>query len=149
MSTKRSPAQGQATQSDTIPAEEIPDWVNKTPDECSYVLSMYETGGGSVDEVWITRDEYIRLKRHLAALRAYSTGGLPENCIAQLASKEMEYSIKADPQQVAAAILQAREVYRICPDAVAFNSPSFAAKLCEIGQLTGREPESEDDEDDE
>ena len=52
--------------------EQIPDWVNETPDDYAYDLTMYE-GGGSVSgqDISLTRDEFVALKQHLAVMRGY------------------------------------------------------------------------------
>jgi hypothetical protein len=55
----------------TEATETIPDWVTKTPAECEYSLTMYEPGGSSEQEVWLSRDEYEYLKQCLAARRGY------------------------------------------------------------------------------
>ncbi len=53
----------------TAPAEALPDWAIKTPEEISYDLEMYDPWTGTVDGVTLTRDEYIALKQHLAKMR--------------------------------------------------------------------------------
>ncbi len=57
---KQSPAPG---------TPERPDWVDETPDECDYRLLMYDSGGGAVQEIVVTRAEYLALKQHLAEMR--------------------------------------------------------------------------------
>jgi hypothetical protein len=52
-------------------AEPVPDWVNATPDDNEYTLLMWDSGGDSVQQVEITRGEFITVKRWLAALRGY------------------------------------------------------------------------------
>jgi len=51
---------------------ERPKWIDQTPDETSYVLTMYSNEGDAAQEVDITRDEYIELKAHLARIRGIS-----------------------------------------------------------------------------
>jgi hypothetical protein len=51
--------------------EDPPEWVEKTPDECTYNLTMFETRGGEIQNIDVTRDEYIALKRHLATMRGF------------------------------------------------------------------------------
>lgn len=53
-------------------APEKPDWVNETPDETTYDLTMYGDHGGSIQEIDLARAEYIALKAHLAKLRGYT-----------------------------------------------------------------------------
>jgi len=48
-----------------------PDWVNETPDETSYALQMNDQNFQPEQEIHLTRGEYVRLKRWLAALRGY------------------------------------------------------------------------------
>jgi hypothetical protein len=50
---------------------ETPDWVNETPDDVEYSMMMYDVGGQCEQEIHMTREEFIRLKRWLAALRVY------------------------------------------------------------------------------
>jgi hypothetical protein len=50
---------------------DFPDWVTSTPVECSYVIEMYDSAGDNIETLALTRDEYIGLKRELAALRSY------------------------------------------------------------------------------
>ena len=53
--------------------EEIPDWLDKTPEETEYSLEM-SAGGGSMDllqHIYLDRDEFIRLKEYLAEIRGY------------------------------------------------------------------------------
>lgn len=57
-------------------ASTIPEWALKTFPENSYDLTMFDAGGDSIEEVELTRAEYIALKRHLAAMRGYE---LPED----------------------------------------------------------------------
>jgi hypothetical protein len=60
----------------TTPAAtaEVPDWVNETPDDTEYILAMHDQEFQIEQEVNLTRGEFIRLKRWLAALRGYSLG---------------------------------------------------------------------------
>lgn len=45
-----------------------PEWL-ATPDDIEYELLMSDSGGETVQQIDITRAEYIALKRHLAELR--------------------------------------------------------------------------------
>ena len=47
----------------------MPEWVTDTPDERSYKVVMFDESGGEIQGVWLTRDEYIGLKEHLARTR--------------------------------------------------------------------------------
>jgi hypothetical protein len=53
--------------------ERKPAWVLDTPCECAYVLTMFDTAGGSIQEVDLTRGEFKALKAHLAKMRGYAT----------------------------------------------------------------------------
>lgn len=50
---------------------ERPDWVDETPEEPTYDLSMWDPGGSEEQSIPITRKEFIALKQHLAELRGY------------------------------------------------------------------------------
>lgn len=51
-----------------IPTEK-PDWVEETPYETSYNLIMMGEDGGHLQDIELTRTEFIALKGHLAELR--------------------------------------------------------------------------------
>jgi hypothetical protein len=51
-----------------------PDWVNETPDDTEYLVTMHDQEFQPEQQVNLTRGEFIRLKRWLAALRGYSLG---------------------------------------------------------------------------
>ena len=53
-----------------MPNNETPEWVAETP-EISYNLVMLATHDGAAQEILLTRDEFIELKRHLAKVRGY------------------------------------------------------------------------------
>jgi hypothetical protein len=46
-----------------------PDWMLETPD-CAYELSVSIVDSDCVEEIQVTREEYISLKQHLASMRA-------------------------------------------------------------------------------
>jgi ribosomal protein L7/L12 len=50
-----------------------PDWIDDTPDELNYCLLMEQNDGDCerLQEVSLTRQEFIGLKQHLARLRGY------------------------------------------------------------------------------
>lgn len=117
-------------------SEPIPDWVTDTPDECVYDLAMFEGGGGSLQEISLSRDEFLALKMHLAAARGYTTGD-PAERVAELVKKINEAKDQGvsdlpapgDLQQLAAFLLTARELYRLCPEAVTCPDGEFSATL--------------------
>ena len=49
--------------------EPIPDWL-ETPDDTSYCLTMFDSGGSSQQEIELTREEFVALKEHLAGRRS-------------------------------------------------------------------------------
>ena len=55
-----------------------PDWLEETPDETSYDLTMYDSGGGSIQNVQLSRDEYIDLKEYLSAHRGHCQDAQPK-----------------------------------------------------------------------
>lgn len=55
-----------------------PDWVNETPDATDYSLMM-NTRGDCEQDIPMTREEFIRLKRCLAALRGLPLGAPREH----------------------------------------------------------------------
>jgi trehalose-6-phosphatase len=50
---------------------ETAEWI-ETPQQAEYELVMSDWDGGSLQEVAITREEYIELKRYLAVLRDWA-----------------------------------------------------------------------------
>jgi len=73
MPTKRSsPVEPEKTkQAKEAAPSAMPDWVDLTPEDILYDLAMYNDHGGG-QEIEITREEFIALKQHLAALRGYT-----------------------------------------------------------------------------
>jgi len=58
----------------TKPAAERPDWLNQTPEETvadPYKLEMWDANT-VIQEIGLSRDEYIVLKDQLAKMRGYS-----------------------------------------------------------------------------
>jgi len=53
-----------------ISAQDVPDWVNVTPEGPRYDLAMWE-GADAAQFLHLTRDEFIMLKRFLAASRGH------------------------------------------------------------------------------
>ncbi len=48
--------------------QQVPDWFS-TPDECTYDLNMYDSGGDHIQLMELTRPEFLELKRRLAEVR--------------------------------------------------------------------------------
>jgi hypothetical protein len=47
---------------------ELPEWM-PTPRESSYDLTMFSDDGGGIQEIRLTREEFLELKCHLAEMR--------------------------------------------------------------------------------
>ena len=47
----------------------VAEWANETPPDHSYSLDMYENSDVSIQSVELTREEFIKLKAHLAEMR--------------------------------------------------------------------------------
>jgi hypothetical protein len=57
-------------------AVEGPDWVTETPEDITYELGMTDTTE-YLQEIRLSRDEYIALKARLAELRGFGASRLP------------------------------------------------------------------------
>ena len=53
------------------PPAELPDWLEYTPLETVYCLHQEDPGGAVVQEIVLTRAEYLSLKLHLGKLRGH------------------------------------------------------------------------------
>ena len=53
-------------------------WFQETPDDASYDLTMYDSGGGSIQNVQLSREEYIDLKEYIAAHRGQREDAQPK-----------------------------------------------------------------------
>lgn len=60
---------------------ETPDWVSKMPNETKYWLTMDHGEGENVQEVELSRAEFIALKAHLAKLRGYAGASLLDSTL--------------------------------------------------------------------
>ena len=52
-------------------AAELPDWLEYTPPETGWALQQEDPGGAVVQEIVLTRAEYLSLKLHLGELRGH------------------------------------------------------------------------------
>ena len=111
-----------------MPAE-IPEWVNETPEECTYDLTMDDGDGSNIQDVELTRDEYLALKKHLAAMRGYT---VPE--FRTLIGNGPEGYNASDEQQVASHLETARDWYLHCPELVVFQSDELDALLAKLAE---------------
>lgn len=50
-------------------AEPGPKWCSSTPPECDYCLTMFSHAGSALEDIYVSRDEYVYLKRCLAERR--------------------------------------------------------------------------------
>ena len=57
------------------PPAAAPDWVNETPAEAVYSLEMWDSDSTAVEDIYLTRAEYVALKQHLAAMRGIAPAG--------------------------------------------------------------------------
>ncbi len=53
----------------------------------TFNLCVFERGGGSEQEIDLTREEHIALKAHLAAIRGYGVGSV-EGCMSLIRESE-------------------------------------------------------------
>jgi len=65
---------------------EIPEWVTETPAEMTYDLEVFDASGGSIEEVGMTRAEYIALKRTLAKMRGFDVPEAEPTVAAEVAA---------------------------------------------------------------
>jgi hypothetical protein len=121
-----------------------PDWAEFTPESPTYDLIMFDGGGASEQEVALTRDEFLALKRHLAAMRGY-TAAEPMTHIGVItlardrASAEGETGLpEKSPQQIASYLQVARWLYLHCPEAVVSTTEGFDDILEEIANPEDR-----------
>jgi len=100
---------------------EIPAWVTQTHPEHTYHLAMFQSNDDNVESIDMTRDEYIALKAHLAAMRGYTVGDFGAR-IADLNTNGPEGYSGDDIEQTATLLEAARDFYRCCPELVVFDS---------------------------
>jgi len=110
-----------------MPKAEIEDWFEETPSPATYDLTMFESGGGSIQEISLAREEYISLKTYLGSVRGFDYEG-------QLERVKQDHS---DHQQAAFLVDNAREALASYPALVL--SPQFPAELQEFLRLTGED----------
>ena len=115
-------------------AVEIPAWVEDMPLAPDFNLTMYDHYGGAEQEIDLTRDEYIALKAHLAAMRGYTVGDFQAR-IADLATTGPEGYRCSDLQQIASHLETARDFYRHCPDLVVFDSDELAEYIEDLAHV--------------
>lgn len=124
-----------STPADSKPTMEIADWVNDTPPDNEYCLMITsESTALTPQSVDLTRNEYIALKRHLAALRGLGKIDVTES-IARVSGTEVAPNITtADDQESAARDLRtARVLYRLVPDAVVIADEAVDRELLALG----------------
>lgn len=110
----------------------IPEWATTTPPDHQYLLEMFESSDQSVEEVDLTRDEYIALKAHLAALRGYGVSANVAEALwafDQCQKLHEMYGGSNDAQQVIMHLQTARHFYQHLPALVVFRSELFDKML--------------------
>ena len=125
-------------------AEMLPEWASDTPVAPDFELVMWESheGGSALQAVHITVEEYIALKKHLAALRGL---GAPSASDAIRRINSSEHTLaklyaSQDHQQVVFHLETARNLYSIFPDLVTVQSDRLDAELAKFAS----EPEGLD-----
>jgi hypothetical protein len=78
------------------PPAAVPDWVTETPAEAVYSLEMWDSDSTAVEDIYLSRAEYIALKQHLAGLR----GIIPDPAAGKLipsptAEQDQEQEVRA------------------------------------------------------
>lgn len=115
-------------------AQEIPDWVTSTHPEHTYQLVVFESNDSGVEEVGMTRDEYIALKHHLAAMRGYTLTDA-RSAVAAIENSDIpeaqDYR-QGGEHQIAMHLQTARRLYRYFPEMVVWTSPEFDAELSNL-----------------
>ena len=104
-----------------MPKTGIPDWVKETPADHLYTLTMFENSDAGIEEIQMSRAEYIALKAHLAALRGYTVGNIRDRAINLDNDLPPGYR-NGDLQQNARHLENARAIYRACPELVVVKS---------------------------
>jgi hypothetical protein len=116
------------TTTETTTTEEIPLWFSQgEPETHSYSMVMQHPDTEEIscacDLIEMTREEYMALRLHLAAMRGYTIGDFR----ARIAELEVEgHTRPGDLQQAACHLETARAVYRVCPDLVVHDSAELA-----------------------
>lgn len=64
-----------------MPNAELPKWATDTPPDHNYQLTMFENNDYGIEEVTVTREEYIALKHHLAKMRGYDVKEMEKESI--------------------------------------------------------------------
>ncbi len=121
-----------------MPEQEIPNWVDDTWPEQTYELQIM--GDTSQELIDMTRDEYITLKAHLAAMRGYKVPTAAE-AIALVKSTESLDIYHSDDYQVARHIEIARDIYQELPELVMIASEDFDAEIRKLAEHELEEPE--------
>jgi hypothetical protein len=112
--------------------ERVPDWVNDTPPDNEYCLMiMSEFTTTTPQAIDLSRDEYIALKAHLAALRGYELDRNLEERLSQVSDeiKANFHSVLPELDQVVNGLQIAREMFERCPDLVMLKSETLDADL--------------------
>lgn len=117
------------------PEDKTPDWVNDTPPDNEYRMSVAsDCQLANLETIDLSREEYIALKAHLAAIRGYASAGKLEDRLAEVTDQIESSSTIITPglDQVTSHLQSAREMFRRCPDLVMLKSETIDADLDEI-----------------
>jgi hypothetical protein len=117
-----------------VPQQEIPYWVTSTHPDHEYWLTVMESASHGVEEIKLTRDEYITLKAHLAAMRGYRVPTAAEAIALVNLTESLDLYHNADHQQVARHIEIARQIYQGHPELIMTVSNEFDAELAELAK---------------
>jgi hypothetical protein len=129
-------------------ADQIPDWVEKTP-HLYFCLSVDDSDGNIAQDIDLTRDEYIPLKAHLAAMRGHTkiddtdVGGM-ETRFTELAADLVlpDGSGVDQAARIAQHVIIAREFYRRDPELItarAAELDEFMLYMAEHGAIASED----------
>jgi hypothetical protein len=93
---------------------EIPNWVANTPNEQAYELNMFDSDDNA-QQIEMSRDEFIALKAHLAALRGYALDDVEALVQRAAEQRAKETGLSVDLSQAAVQFSIARDYYRKWP----------------------------------
>ena len=103
---------------------EVPEWLLVSPPEVSYNLMSDIDGLGDLIEM--SRDEFMVLKRHLAAMRGHAVEADLKGRLTKIRD-EFEFS----DRRFAETLVSAHELYRRCPEVVS-SERTLEAILAEM-----------------
>jgi hypothetical protein len=116
---------------------DIPTWASHTPSDTEYRLIAFVDCSGEQD-IDMSREEFITLKAHLAAMRGYSAPTVTE-AIAQMKVDPWLETYSGiggsdDQQQSARHLETARDLYHAVPHLVLLESEQFDSELRRLAE---------------